>query len=76
MIELANKEIDVITIPSKDVLIVHEPKSKVDLTRYLENQQFRFDYTFDENSTNETVYRSVGFYEYELLNISSIHFSI
>ena len=57
--ELANKEIDVITIPRRDLLIVHEPKTKVDLTRYLENQQFRFDYTFDENSTNEMVYRSV-----------------
>lgn len=46
-----------ITIPSKDVVMVHEPKQKVDLTRYLENQTFRFDYAFDENSTNEMVYR-------------------
>ncbi|KAG9342594.1 hypothetical protein JZ751_016028 [Albula glossodonta] len=30
---------------------------KVDLTRYLENQTFRFDYAFDDNSTNEMVYR-------------------
>ncbi|XP_067339681.1 kinesin-like protein KIF2A isoform X2 [Channa argus] len=55
--ELAAKELDVITIPSKDVVMVHEPKQKVDLTRYLENQTFRFDYAFDENSTNEMVYR-------------------
>lgn len=54
------KGLDVITIPSKDVVMVHEPKQKVDLTRYLENQTFRFDYAFDENSTNEMVYRLVA----------------
>lgn len=56
-IESSMKELDVITIPSKDVVMVHEPKQKVDLTRYLENQTFRFDYAFDENTTNEMVYR-------------------
>ncbi|KAM9735794.1 LOW QUALITY PROTEIN: kinesin-like protein KIF2A [Menidia menidia] len=55
--EQSLKDLDVITIPSKDVVMVHEPKQKVDLTRYLENQTFRFDYAFDENSTNEMVYR-------------------
>lgn len=55
--ESSMKELDVITIPSKDVVMVHEPKQKVDLTRYLENQTFRFDYAFDENTTNEMVYR-------------------
>ncbi|CAN9502921.1 unnamed protein product [Ophioblennius macclurei] len=55
--ELSLKDLDVITIPSKDIVMVHEPKQKVDLTRYLENQTFRFDYSFDENSTNEMVYK-------------------
>ncbi|XP_055367787.1 kinesin-like protein KIF2A isoform X1 [Betta splendens] len=55
--ELTMKDLDVITIPSKDVVMVHEPKQKVDLTRYLENQTFRFDYAFDDSSTNEMVYR-------------------
>uniref|UniRef100_A0A3B4WNV6 Kinesin-like protein n=1 Tax=Seriola lalandi dorsalis TaxID=1841481 RepID=A0A3B4WNV6_SERLL len=55
--ELAMKDLDVITIPSKDVVMVHEPKQKVDLTRYLENQTFRFDYAFDDSTTNEMVYR-------------------
>lgn len=55
--ELAMKDLDVITIPSKDVVMVHEPKQKVDLTRYLENQTFRFDYAFDDSTTNELVYR-------------------
>lgn len=55
--ELQRKEVDVITIPSKNQLIVHEPKNKVDLTKYLENQLFRFDYAFDETCTNELVYK-------------------
>ncbi|XP_032821863.1 kinesin-like protein KIF2A isoform X1 [Petromyzon marinus] len=55
--ELGRKEIDVITVPNKDIVMVHEPKLKVDLTKYLENQTFRFDYAFDETTTNEMVYR-------------------
>uniref|UniRef100_A0A0M3HUH9 Kinesin-like protein n=1 Tax=Ascaris lumbricoides TaxID=6252 RepID=A0A0M3HUH9_ASCLU len=47
----------VITIPNRDHVIVHQPQVKVDLTKCLENQKFRFDYTFDENSSNEMVYR-------------------
>nr|CAI5832189.1 unnamed protein product [Callosobruchus analis] len=55
--EVQRKEVDVITIPSKNQLIVHEPKNKVDLTKYLDNQLFRFDYAFDETCSNEMVYR-------------------
>ena len=51
------KEIDVLTVPTKDIVLVHEPKTKVDLTRYVENQNFRFDYAFDDSTNNETVYR-------------------
>lgn len=55
--ELSRKEIDVVTIPNKQTVYLHEPKLKVDLTKYLENQQFRFDYAFDETSDNAVVYR-------------------
>ncbi|XP_026464024.1 kinesin-like protein Klp10A [Ctenocephalides felis] len=55
--ETNKKEIDVISVPSKDQMIVHEPKSKVDLTKFLENQHFRFDYAFDESCSNEIVYK-------------------
>ncbi|XP_075688686.1 kinesin-like protein KIF2C isoform X2 [Rhinoderma darwinii] len=55
--ELGKKEIDIISIPSKSVVLVHEPKLKVDLTKYLENQAFRFDYSFDESASNDIVYR-------------------
>jgi kinesin family protein 2/24 len=30
--ELARKEVDVITVPSKDRIIVHEPKTKVNIS--------------------------------------------
>lgn len=44
-------------MPSKDQIVVHEPKNKVDLTKYLDNQIFRFDYAFDESCSNELVYK-------------------
>ncbi|XP_029474429.1 kinesin-like protein KIF2C isoform X2 [Rhinatrema bivittatum] len=55
--ELSKKEIDVISVPNKGILLLHEPKLKVDLTKYLENQAFRFDVAFDETASNEVVYR-------------------
>ncbi|KAK4314747.1 hypothetical protein Pmani_013998 [Petrolisthes manimaculis] len=55
--EQAKREIDVITIPKRNSLSVHEPRTKVDLTKYLENQNFRFDYAFDETCHNELVYK-------------------
>ncbi|XP_075216281.1 kinesin-like protein 10A isoform X2 [Lycorma delicatula] len=55
--EVTRKEVDVITVPSKDQIVVHEPKNKVDLTKYLDNQIFRFDYAFDDTCSNELVYK-------------------
>lgn len=55
--EVMRKELDVICVPTKDTLIVHEPKSKVDLTKFLENHNFRFDYAFDDTCGNELVYK-------------------
>ncbi|KAI5645081.1 kinesin motor domain-containing protein [Phthorimaea operculella] len=55
--EINKKEVDVISVPTKDQMIVHEPKNKVDLTKYLENQKFRFDYAFDDTCSNEVVYK-------------------
>ncbi len=39
--EIGKKDNDVITIPNKDHCLVHVPKSKVDLTKYLDNQTFK-----------------------------------
>ncbi|XP_072543041.1 kinesin-like protein KIF2C isoform X2 [Salminus brasiliensis] len=55
--EITKKEIDVVSIPGNGVLLFHEPKQKVDLTKYLDNQIFHFDYSFDEDTTNDLVYR-------------------
>lgn len=55
--ELNRKEVDVITVPNRDLMVVHEPKLKVDLTKFLENSTFRFDYAFDESANNELVYK-------------------
>ncbi|XP_061694974.1 kinesin-like protein KIF2C isoform X2 [Syngnathoides biaculeatus] len=55
--EVNRREIDVVSVPGRGALLVHEPKQKVDLTKYLENQIFHFDYSFDETSTNDLVYR-------------------
>ena len=35
---------------------IHEPKVKVDLTKYVESHRFCFDEVFDENGTNEEIY--------------------
>jgi len=55
--ENKKKEVDVVTVPNRDMVTIHEPKAKVDLTKYLENQHFRFDYAFDETTDNELVYK-------------------
>uniref|UniRef100_A0AAZ3PSY8 Kinesin-like protein n=1 Tax=Oncorhynchus tshawytscha TaxID=74940 RepID=A0AAZ3PSY8_ONCTS len=55
--EVTKNDIDVVSIPGNGTLLLHEPKQKVDLTKYLDNQVFHFDYSFDESSTNDLVYR-------------------
>uniref|UniRef100_A0A8C0DWL7 Kinesin-like protein n=1 Tax=Balaenoptera musculus TaxID=9771 RepID=A0A8C0DWL7_BALMU len=55
--ETTMKDLDIITIPSDKVVMVHESKQKVDLTRYLENQTFCFDHAFDDTASNELVYQ-------------------
>ncbi|EGD78056.1 hypothetical protein PTSG_12813 [Salpingoeca rosetta] len=52
-----NNEIDCITAPDGQLTVVHEPKEKVDLTKYIENHEFRFDYSFDEACDNAIVYK-------------------
>ncbi|KAM7069263.1 kinesin-like protein KIF2B [Molossus nigricans] len=55
--ETSMQDLDIITIPSDHVVMVHESKQKVDLTRYLENQTFCFDHAFDDTASNELVYK-------------------
>merc|ERR1719421_57743 len=48
---------DVLECAGTDVC-VHEPKVKVDLTKFVEKQRFCFDRAFDERTTNEQMYAS------------------
>merc|ERR1739838_27157 len=50
------KELDVCTIPTRNKIMISEPKAKVDMTKFIETHPFRFDYTFNESCPNETVY--------------------
>jgi len=54
--EIMRKETDIMSIKSRQKLIVTEPKQKVDLTKYTEEHKFIFDETFDEKQTNVMVY--------------------
>jgi kinesin family protein 2/24 len=38
------------------VVMVHEPKTKVDMTAYVETHAFRFDGAYGEGSSNRAVY--------------------
>jgi kinesin family protein 2/24 len=49
--------VDVVSVCDGCRVVVHEPRTKVDLTRYLENHGFRFDTVFDEDADNVTVYK-------------------
>mmetsp|Transcript_59095 Transcript_59095/g.93582 ORF Transcript_59095/g.93582 Transcript_59095/m.93582 type:complete len:693 (+) Transcript_59095:51-2129(+) len=42
----------------ESAVVVREPKLKVDLTKYVEEHNFLFDQAFDENVTNESLYKS------------------
>jgi kinesin family protein 2/24 len=53
--ELAKGDRDVMEIKNKQVLL-HEPKTKVDLTKVIETQLFRFDDAFGEIESNELIY--------------------
>jgi hypothetical protein len=47
---------DVLDIRARGHVIVHEPKTKVDLTKVVESTEFFFDDAFTEMDTNETIY--------------------
>lgn len=54
--ELANGEIDVVSVVNPKI-IVHDCRFKVDgVTKTIENTDFKFDNSFDENDSNEELY--------------------
>ncbi|KRZ66787.1 Kinesin-like protein KIF2A [Trichinella papuae] len=55
--EISKNQFSVVTVAKRDVIILHQPQMKVDRSKFLENQIFRFDHVFDESSSNDFVYR-------------------
>ena len=56
--ELQKNEADIIDIRDSQSIIVRENKTKVDLTKYIEEHSFVFDGAFDQFSTNQKVFTS------------------
>lgn len=54
--ELANGDRDVMEVGNRGRVLIHEPKTKVDLTKIIETQEFRFDDAFEAHETNELIY--------------------
>lgn len=54
--EIHRGERDVLEIKAVGTVLVHEPKTKVDLTKVVETQTFIFDDSFDASETNEDIY--------------------
>jgi hypothetical protein len=54
--ELSKGDRDVMDIARGGSVMVHEPKTKVDLTKVIETQKFTFDDAFDADETNEVIY--------------------
>jgi hypothetical protein len=57
--EQGKNEIDVLEVFPRGKVLVHEPKTKVDLTKIIETQEFIFDDAFDFYSSNEEIYVTV-----------------
>jgi kinesin family protein 2/24 len=55
--EMAKKDLDVISVPSKNEIVVHEPRTKVNRTKFLQNHCFKLDYIFDETCDNDVIYK-------------------
>jgi kinesin family protein 2/24 len=55
--ELNNGELDCISCLNP-YIIAHQTKNTVDLTKYLDNQAFKFDFTYDQNKSSEDIYKN------------------
>ena len=57
--EINKNTFDIIDIRSSSELVVKELKQKLDLTKYIEEHSFKFDYIFNENTNNEEIYLEI-----------------
>ncbi|KAJ3393255.1 Kinesin-like protein kif2a [Entophlyctis sp. JEL0112] len=44
----------------QSLIYIHEPKARVDQSKFIDTHSFTLDYTFDETSTNQQVYLATG----------------
>jgi len=54
--ELQRNDADIVDIRGVQTSVVRETKTKVDLTKYIEEHAFNFDRAFDETATNQQIY--------------------
>ncbi|KAJ3074583.1 hypothetical protein HDU98_010860 [Podochytrium sp. JEL0797] len=63
-IQLAKNLYDTVTTTTSEYprsqIFIHEPKTRVDTSKYTETHEFMLDHSFDETSTNEEVYLATG----------------
>ena len=50
--EIKNGQSDIVEVQSQDTLVIKEQKVKVDMTKYIEENYFNFDWVFDESQSN------------------------
>lgn len=50
--EIKNGQNDIVDVLSQDTLVIKEQKVKVDMTKYIEENYFTFDWVFDESQSN------------------------
>ena len=53
--EQTKNDLDIIEVRGAQTVAVRETKQKVDLTKFVEEHNFNFDYAFDEGVKNEQV---------------------
>ncbi|KAI9333106.1 P-loop containing nucleoside triphosphate hydrolase protein [Obelidium mucronatum] len=62
--EIAKDAYDIVTTTTiaypHSQIYIHEPKTRVDMSKYTETHPFIMDYSFDESSSNEQVYMATG----------------
>ena len=54
--EKAREDVDIVDMNEDNHVYLHEPRVKVDMTRYVETHEFAFDNAFDEKQNNSNIY--------------------
>ncbi|VDM02574.1 unnamed protein product [Schistocephalus solidus] len=56
LIEKASGDIEIVDTSTPGLIVVSEPRYRVDFVEFVEKQSFRFDCTFDQHTTTREVY--------------------